>query len=250
MKLAVVASAVFVFSLLVTPCAQGQASAQRTEAPLTNAAVVKLVRAGFSEKAVIAIIRTRHARFELAPDKLIELKKSRVSEKVILAMLAREQTVEMASEDWGDDDAFFNGGSGAGRLPQGSTEPGGTEPGGMDIFGSSGGAHGRTKSRDGSGGVDTDTQTVGSASVRIMRPPTEAGNGGGTPTLEKTPTLTNDSVVELVEAGFSEGTIIRRIENSPAEFDLSAERLADLRKRRVGEPVIAAMRAAMGDGKQ
>jgi hypothetical protein len=65
--------------------------------------------------------------------------------------------------------------------------------------------------------------------------------------MEKTPTLTNDSVVELVEAGFSEGTIVRRIEQSPAEFDLAPEKLAELRKRRVSEPVIAAMRAAMSD---
>ena len=83
--------------------------------------------------------------------------------------------------------------------------------------------------------------------MRILRPPAEAG-GGATPTLERTPTLTNDGVVELVEAGFSEGTIIRRIEQSPAEFDLSAEKLAELRRRRVSEPVINAMRAAMSDG--
>jgi hypothetical protein len=88
---------------------------------------------------------------------------------------------------------------------------------------------------------------MGSASVRIIRPPTESG-GAGEPKLERTPTLTNDSVVELVEAGFTEGTIIRRIENSPVEFDLTPARLEELRKRRVSEPVIAAMRAAMGEG--
>jgi hypothetical protein len=82
--------------------------------------------------------------------------------------------------------------------------------------------------------------------VRIIRPPAEAG-GGGAAKLERTPTLTNDSVVELVEAGFSEGTIVRRIEQSPVEFDLSPAKLAELRKRRVGEPVINAMRAAMGE---
>jgi hypothetical protein len=70
---------------------------------------------------------------------------------------------------------------------------------------------------------------------------------GGKPQLEKTPTLTNDSIVELVEAGFSEGTIIRRIENAPAEFDLSAAKLSELRRRRVSERIIAAMTAAMGD---
>jgi len=65
--------------------------------------------------------------------------------------------------------------------------------------------------------------------------------------LEKTPTLNNDSIIKLVEAGFSEGTIVKRIEDSPSEFDLSATRLAELRKHRVSETVIAAMTAAMGD---
>ena len=51
----------------------------------------------------------------------------------------------------------------------------------------------------------------------------------------------------MIEAGFSEGTIIRRIENSPAEFDLSPANLTELPKRRVTEPVINAMRAAMAD---
>jgi hypothetical protein len=83
--------------------------------------------------------------------------------------------------------------------------------------------------------------------VRILRPPAESGGPVAAPKLEKTPTLTNESVVELVEAGFTEGTIIRRIEQSPVEFDLAVEKLAELRRRRVTEPIIVAMRAAMGD---
>jgi len=80
--------------------------------------------------------------------------------------------------------------------------------------------------------------------VRILRPPVE---DGGAVKLEKTPTLNNDSIIKLVDAGFSEGTIIKRIEDSPSEFDLSPTKLAELRKRRVSEPVIAAMTLAMGD---
>ena len=45
---------------------------------------------------------------------------------------------------------------------------------------------------------------------------------------------------------FSEGTIIKRIEDSPSEFDLSPAKLADLHKRRVTDPIIAAMSEAMG----
>ena len=222
----------------------GAVFAQGAEPPLTNSAVVKLVRAGFSEKTVIAIIRSRPSRFELSAEKLIELKKGGVGERVILAMLARNEAVAVESDNM-DDDAFFGGGLSGKGSPSGQP----SEPGETNIFGSSGGSHGRNRTRGGSGGVDTDTQTTGSATVRILRPPAEAG-GAGPAKLERTPTLTNDSVVELVEAGFTEGTIIRRIEQSPVEFDLSPAKLAELRKRRVTETVIAAMRAAMGEDAQ
>jgi hypothetical protein len=89
----------------------------------------------------------------------------------------------------------------------------------------------------------------GSATVRILKPPTEAGGAEGPTKLEKTKSLTNESIVELVDAGFSEGTIIRRIEQSPVEFDLAPEKLDALRKKRVTDKVLSAMKAAMGDDK-
>src|SRR5215218_1638116 len=224
-----------------TAHAQGQAPAAATT--LTNASVVKLVRAGFREKTVVAIINSRPVSFDLSPDRLIELKKGGVPERVILAMLARAESIDFASEEWDDDGAPLGGPVRAGGR-QGSPGQTGSDPGEVGIFGSSGGSSGRTRTRGRDGGGDTDTMTTGSASVRIIRPPAEAG---GAAKLERTPTLTNDSVVELVEAGFSEGTIVRRIEQSPVEFDLSPAKLAELRKRRVGEPVINAMRAAMGE---
>lgn len=229
---------------LVSSAALINARAQQTtEPPLTNAAVVKLARANFSEKMLVAIINTRRVRFDLTPERLIELKRSGVSEKVILAMLARDEGAKLASEAWGDD-AFFDEGISTSRRKPG--EASGSDE--MNIFGSGSGSRGRTRSRVGSGVNTDDTQTTGSATVRIIRPPAEAGGGAaGKPKLERTPTLTNQSVIELVDAGFSEGTIIRRIEGSPAGFDLTAEKLAELRRRRVSEPVIAAMRAAMGD---
>ena len=95
------------------------------------------------------------------------------------------------------------------------------------------------------GGGQEDTTTTGSASVRIIRPPSEAS--GTQLKMEKTPTLTNESIVQLVEAGFSEGTIIKRIEDSPAEFDVSPAKVLELRKRRVSEAIITAMTAAMSD---
>jgi hypothetical protein len=80
--------------------------------------------------------------------------------------------------------------------------------------------------------------------VRILRPPTEAN---APVKLEKTPSLTNASIIELVEAGFSEGTIIRRIEQSPVEFDLSPNQVGELRKHRVSEKILSAMKIATGD---
>ncbi|HEY8185515.1 MAG TPA: hypothetical protein VIF64_05575 [Pyrinomonadaceae bacterium] len=208
---------------------------QPADVPLTNSAVVKLVRAGFREKTVIAIIHSRPNRFNLDPDKLIELKRSGVSENIILAMLSQDESFVISDDDWTDDSKF--------RINKDKSGDG--QPGGSDIFGSSSGSSSRNNGR-GLGGANQDnTTTTGSATVRILRPPTEAG-GGGQAKLEKTPTLTNESVIKLVEAGFSEGTIIKRIEDSPAEFDLSSAKLEELRKRRVSEAIIVAMTDAMG----
>lgn len=209
---------------------------QKTETPLTNSAVIKLVRAGFKDKTVIAIIRSRPAQFDLTPDRLIELKRSGVSENIILVMLASDDAELAASDEWSSD-PFFNDSS---RARKGDK----TNEGETDIFGMNGGSNSRVRQRGAGGSSGGDTQATGSATVRIMRPPVEAG---GTPKLEKTPTLTNESIVELVEAGFSEGTIIRRIEQSPADFDLAQTKLAELRRHRVSERIVAAMTAAMSD---
>src|SRR6266550_919951 len=72
---------------------------QTSEVPLTNGAVVKLVRAGFREKTVIAIIHNRPNRFNLDPDRLIELKRNGVSENIILAMLSLGEPL-LAEDDW------------------------------------------------------------------------------------------------------------------------------------------------------
>jgi len=209
---------------------------QFSDVPLTNSAVVKLVRAGFKEKTVIAIIHNRPSRFNLDSDKLIELKHSGVSENIILAMLAHDDSFVVSDDDWMDDSRT------RGRI--GRTED--KDPTGQaDIFGSSSGSRSQTNGRGIDGSNQGETTTTGSATVRILRPPAEAG--GGQPRLEKTPILTNESVIKLVDAGFSEGTIIKRIEDSPAAFDLSIGKLEELRRRRVTEAIILAMTDAMGD---
>ncbi len=210
---------------------------QGSEAPLTNAAVVKLVRAGFKEKTVIAIIRSRPNRFDLEPDRLIELKRRGVTENIILTMLQLGGWNSITDADWNDESFLKNG-----TMPR-TNDPGNSSAGQTDIFGSSGGSNSETRGRGIRGSNEGETLTTGTATVRILRPPSETG--GAPVKLEKTPTLNNESVIRLVEAGFSEGTIIRRIEDSPVDFDLTAEKLAELRKRRVTEAIITAMTLAM-----
>jgi len=228
----------------------GHATAQNaTHDLLTNTSVIKLVKADFKEKTIIAIIGSSPTRFDLSTERMIDLKKSGVSEKVILAMLARQQGIEFDG-NWSDEN-FFNEGlspnAGIDRIDKQNdpaTNPSAAPGNSTDIFGSSGGFHGNTQSKGGNGSASGDTITTGSATVRILRPPSEAG---APLKLEKVATLTNSSIVELIDAGFSEGTIIRRIEQSPVDFDLSPAKLAELRKHRVTDKILSAMKAATGD---
>ncbi len=234
-------SLLLVLCLLIN-CALVWGQSRDNNAPLTNASIVKLVKAGFKEKSIITIIASRPVSFDLSTERLIELKRTGISEKVILAMMARQEGTEFSDDDWGDEEVF-NPSTSVAKDP---ARAGGSNDGStMDIFGSSGGSKGSTKSRGGNGSASGDTITTGSATVRILRPPTEAG--GAATKLEKTKSLTNDSICEMVEAGFSEGTIIRRIEQSPVEFDLSTAKVEELRKRRVSEKILIAMKTAMGD---
>ena len=212
---------------------------QRSDAPLNNAAVVRLVKAGFKEKTVIAIIHSRPGQFSLDTEELIQLKRSGVSENIILAMMSQDDSFDTPDAEWSDSLDFPD------SNKRRESETSRAEGSGADIFGSSGGSNSQSRSRGGNGGSQNEGNITGSATVRILRPPTEAG--GGSPKLERTPSLDNDAVSRLVEAGFSEGTIVKRIEESPVEFDLSPARLEVLRKRRVTETIIAAMNAAMGD---
>lgn len=231
-------------SLLLVLCllsTVGIAYAQTDQAhPLTNAEVVRLVKAGFKDKSILTIISSRPVRFDLSTERMIELKRTGVSEKVILAMLARQEGADFSDELWSEDLMDSSGSS----ISQNPARPGSAGDGStIDIFGSSGGSKGSTKTRGGSGSSSGDIVTTGSATVRILRPPAEAG---ANPKLEKTAPLNNDAIVELVEAGFSEGTIIRRIEQSSVEFNLSTESLVELRKHRVSEKILSAMKSAMG----
>ena len=216
-------------------------SAQQQDGPLTNVQVVKLVKAGFKERTIITIINSRPANYNLDTEQLIELKRNGVNESIILAMLSAQMgTVYLTDDEWSSDPFFkeFKKQNGGGSQPQ---------SGENSIFGSGSNSQSSVRSRGGLGGGDqNDSNLSGSASVRIIKPPSEGGEAAA-PKLEKTPTLTNEGVIRLVEAGFSEGTIIKRIEESPVEFDLSPAKLDELFKKRVTDAIIAAMRAAMGN---
>lgn len=236
--------------LVITFWALTANSQSTNSTPLTNASIVKLVKAGFKEKSILSIIAARPPRFDLSTERMIELKRSGVSERIILAMLARQEGTEfnINDESWSDD-PFFSAGVDPKRNDPVRTpstgNPSAGNDGGVDIFGSSGGVKSETRTRGGGdGSVSGDTITTGTATVRIIRPPAEANSPMK---LEKTPSLTNASIIELVEAGFSEGTIIRRIEQSPVEFDLSPDKVSELKRRRVSEKIVLAMRAASGE---
>ena len=208
------------------------ASGQTPDGPLTNASVVRLVKAGFKEKTIITIINNRPGDFKLDTEHLIELKRSGVNENIILAMLSSQMGIVFIDEDeWSGESLFKDG-----KKPN---------SGGESIFGSGSSSQSSGRSNGVPGGNQNEGNVSGSATVRIVKPQTEAGESAS-PKLEKTPTLTNEGVIKLVEAGFSEGTIIKRIEESPVDFDLSPAKLDELFKRRVTDAIIAAMRAAMG----
>lgn len=209
---------------------------QQSDGPLTNASVVRLVKAGFKEKTIITIIGNRPGDFKLDTEHLIELKRSGVNENIILAMLSSQMGIVLVDEDeWTSESLFKDGKKGDTKAQ-----------GGEGIFGSGSSSQSSGRSNGAPVGGQNEGNVSGSATVRIIKPPTEGGESAS-PKLEKTPTLTNEGVIKLVEAGFSEGTIIKRIEDSPVEFDLSPAKLDELFKRRVTDAIIAAMRAAMGD---
>src|SRR6185369_4371923 len=192
--------------------ALGASAQQQPDGPLTNAAIVRLVKAGFKEKTILMIIGNRPSNFTLDTDHLIELKRNGVNENIILAMLSSQMgTVFLDEDEWTGDSMFKDSKKQAGE----------------GVFGSGSSSQSSGRMNGMPGGNQNEGNVSGSATVRIIKPPSEAGESSS-PKLEKTPTLTNEGVIRLVEAGFSGGTIIKRIEDSPVDFDLSPGKLDEL----------------------
>jgi hypothetical protein len=226
---------------------------------LTNESIINLTKARFKENTIITLIRTSDVKFDITTAKLVELKKRGVNEKVISEMIARANlAAAIASQGMGslrddeffakDDEAFFNGpifkGSGPDKDPKRREDE-------TSIFGSQSGSKSGTRSRGGFGGPNGDRQNqsevTGSASVRIIRPQGEGS--AAEPKLQRAARLDNKGVLDLIQAGFTEGTIIRKIETSQVDFDLSKKGLDELRKNRVSESIIKMMTTAMEESK-
>ncbi len=245
-------------TLMLTCAAVGTVTAQApVREILSNDSIINMSKAGFKENTIIALIRTSPVSFDITTAKLVALKKAKVSEKVITAMIERQTfgggvgnngMLSLSDDEFfrqGDEDFFKGNGPTFKELPgEKSTQPRQEE---MDIFGSRSGSKSKNQSRGpgGNHGGTSESETLGSATVKILRPPSEAG-GAGEPKLERAPKLDNKAVLDLIQAGFSEGTVVRKIENSQVDFDLSPKALSELRKNRVSEAVIKAMTEAMG----
>lgn len=222
---------------------------------LTNDSIISLTKASFKERTIITLIRTSQTAFDISTLKLVELKKRGVSERVISEMIEITNRGEMAQrlttlrddEFFAkDDEAFFNGPIFK-ELPT-EKEAKKKEEDAM-IFGSQSGNRSKSQSRGfGPNGERQDqSEVTGSASVHIIRPSGESG--GATPKLERAPKLDNQGVLEMIQAGFSEGTIIRKIESSQVEFDLSPKAIENMKKNRISDRIISAMKTAMDESK-
>src|SRR5579875_152698 len=93
--------------MALTVCAAGgqQAAPSSQAAPLTNKDVVEMVRAGFSARTIELEIRNSPSRFDTSPQALIRLKRERVSEAIIDAMVqashARHAAAALAAARYG-----------------------------------------------------------------------------------------------------------------------------------------------------
>jgi hypothetical protein len=243
--------------VIILALAAGAANAQtrpdnnRREV-LTNEAIINLAKAGFKERTIITLIRTSDTAFDISTAKLVELKRRGVNERVISEMIERTnygaaagRLTTLRDDEFfaKDDDAFFNGPIFK-ELPT-EKEAKRREDEAM-IFGSQSGSGSKTRSRGmgPNGDRSQQSESSGTATVRIIRPPSE---GNPEPKLQRAPKLDNKGILEMVQAGFSEGTVIRKIESSQVDFDLSSSALSDLRQNRVSERIIAAMKTAMDE---
>ncbi|MGH9781629.1 MAG: hypothetical protein ACRD33_07390, partial [Candidatus Acidiferrales bacterium] len=98
-------------ALLMAICCPGLYG-QQAQKPLTNAGVIKMVKAGLSESVVVATIHASPANFDVSPDGLIALQKARVTQNEMNAMVAATQ----GPSNGGATAASANANSGSGNA--------------------------------------------------------------------------------------------------------------------------------------
>lgn len=75
-------------TLLLVAGLSSPMEARQDQTPLTNNDVIKMVKAGVPETAVVASIKSRPAKFDISPDALIALHKAGVTQDELNAMIA------------------------------------------------------------------------------------------------------------------------------------------------------------------
>ena len=88
----------------LTTSANGQ---QGSDAPLTNASVVKLVERVLKRRLLLRSF-TLVQNFNLGTDQLVQLKHDGVSENIIMAMMSQDGSFIGSGDDWGDESFFKN----------------------------------------------------------------------------------------------------------------------------------------------
>jgi hypothetical protein len=90
--------------------------------------------------------------------------------------------------------------------------------------------------------------TIFLLAVTLAAKPLEAQTASaqsGSQSTAAAPTFTNDDVIKLVQAQFSEATVLGKIKSSNCDFDTSTDALIKLKRDGVSEPVLQAMMDAM-----
>jgi hypothetical protein len=70
-------------------------------APLTNADIVKMVKAGIPDSVILRKVQMSESDFATSPDALIELKRQHVPKEVMAAMLDSQAAVRMSQTEPG-----------------------------------------------------------------------------------------------------------------------------------------------------
>lgn len=61
----------------------------KAQEPLTNAAIVKMVKAGLSEDIIVSMVKSQPAQYSISPDQLIGLKAAGVSDKIVAVIVEK-----------------------------------------------------------------------------------------------------------------------------------------------------------------